>query len=245
MRAYIKSIDVQYIVKPRWTRPDKAIAEWTREEKNAAIANDKAINAIFICISNEEFSRISRCEIAKQAWETLEITYEGTKVVRTLKLQMLVFQFEEIRMQEDETLDEFYLKLRVIRNSTINFGKKMDDAKVVKKILRSLPEKFIPQIAAIQQSKDLDTIRVKELVGSLQTFELILQKHKKTKNIALKAKNDKVNSCCSSDEDTEDDEEIATFAKKIRKFFRLVNGNFRSRDSKVLVKPKGEVRGNP
>jgi hypothetical protein len=88
-------------------------------------------------------------------------------------------------------------------------------------------------------------MRVKELVGSLQTFELILPKHKKTKNIALKAKNVKVNSCCSSDEDIEDDEEIATFAKKFRKFFRLMNGNFRNRDSKVPVKPSGEVRGNP
>jgi hypothetical protein len=80
----------------------------------------------------------------------LEITHEGTKVVRSSKLQMLVSLFEEIRMQEDEKLDEFYLMLSVIRNSAINFGKKMDDAKVVKKILRSLLERFIPQIPAIQ-----------------------------------------------------------------------------------------------
>ena len=61
-------------------------------------------------------------------------------------------------MLEDETFDEFYSKLSVIRNSTINLEKKMDDAKVVKKILRSLPERFIPQVAAIQQSKDLNTM---------------------------------------------------------------------------------------
>jgi hypothetical protein len=90
---------------------------------------------------------------------------------------MLVSQFEEIRMLEDETFDEFYSKLSIIRNSTINLGKKMDDAKVVKKILRSLPERFIPQVAIVQQSKNLDTIRVEELVGSLQTFGQILPKH--------------------------------------------------------------------
>ena len=49
---------------------------------------------------------------------------------------MLVSQFEEIRMLEDETFDEFYSKLSVIRNSTINLGKKMDDAKIVKKMLK-------------------------------------------------------------------------------------------------------------
>jgi hypothetical protein len=90
---------------------------------------------------------------------------------------MLVSQFEEIRMLEDETFDELSSKLSVIRNSTINIGKKMDDAKVVKKIFRSLPERFIPQVVIVQQSKNLDTIRVEELVDSLQTFGQILPKH--------------------------------------------------------------------
>ena len=128
MRAYFKSINVWHIIETGW-------------------------HIIFIFVSNEEFSRVSRCEIAIQAWETLEITHEGTKVVRASKLQMLVAQFEEIRMLEVETFDKFYSKLGVIRNFTINLGKKMDDAKVVKKILRSLPERFIPQVAIVQQSK--------------------------------------------------------------------------------------------
>jgi hypothetical protein len=44
--------------------------------------NYKALNAIFTSISIEELSRISRCVIAKKAWETLEITHEGTKIVK-------------------------------------------------------------------------------------------------------------------------------------------------------------------
>ena len=81
-------------------------------------------------------------------------------------------------MEEEETFDEFYSKLSTIRNSTINLGKKMTDAKIIKKILRFLPTRFIPQITAIQQSKDLETIRVEELVGSLQTFELLLPRNR-------------------------------------------------------------------
>jgi hypothetical protein len=242
MRTYFKSINVWHIIESGWTLPDTEITKWTTEEKSVATANGKALNAIFISVSDEEFSRMSRCEIAKQAWETLEITHEGTKVVRASKLLMLVSQFEAIRMLEDETFDEFYSKLSVIRNSTINLGKKMDDAKVVKKILRSLPERFIPQVAAVQQSNDLDAMRVEELVGFLQTFEQILSKHQKTKNIALKAKNIKVNLCGSSDEDNGDDKEIAMFAKKFKKIFRPMNGKFRNRDSKVHVKSKGNLR---
>jgi hypothetical protein len=40
-------------------------------------------------------------------------------------------------------------------------------------------------------------------------------------------------------EDNGDDEEIAMFAKKFRKFFKPMNVNFRNRESKVLVKLKG------
>jgi hypothetical protein len=187
VRAYFKSVDVWHIVESRWTNPDKASAEWTTIEKSASSANDKTLNSIFTSISLEEFSRISRCVIAKEAWETLEITHEGTQVVKASKLQMLVFKFEEIRMQE-ETFDEFYSKLSSIRNNTINLRKKMSDAKIIKKILRSLLARFLPQIATINQRKDLETMRVEELKGSLQTIELLLPQTKTSKILLLRSK---------------------------------------------------------
>jgi len=81
---------------------------------------------------------LTNCETAQEAWEILETTYEGTKLVKFVKLQMLVSQFERIRMLEDETFNEFYNKINDIRNSMINLGKKVSDAKLIKKILRSL-----------------------------------------------------------------------------------------------------------
>jgi len=89
-------------------------------------------------LSPLEFSRIFNCETAQEAWEILETTYEGTKLVKFVKLQMLVSQFERIRMLEDETFNDFYNKINDIRNSMINLGKKVSDAKLIKKILRSL-----------------------------------------------------------------------------------------------------------
>jgi hypothetical protein len=86
----------------------------------------------------------------------LEITHEGSQnIVKASKIQMLVSQFEEIRMEEEEKFDEFYSKLSIIRNSTINLRKKMTNAKIIKKILRSLPARSILQIVAITQSQDL------------------------------------------------------------------------------------------
>ena len=82
MKAYLKSVDVWHIVESGWTNPDKAIAEFSKDENGASFANNKVLNVIFTSISIEEFSRISQCVIAKEAWETLEITHEGTKIVR-------------------------------------------------------------------------------------------------------------------------------------------------------------------
>ena len=73
-------------------------------------------------VTNEEFKKILSTEVAKEAWTILETTYEGTKAVKTVKLQRLTSSFEEIRMEEDETFDEFYAKLKDIVNSTFNLG---------------------------------------------------------------------------------------------------------------------------
>ena len=58
-------------------------------------------------------------------------------------------------------------------------------------MLRSLPEKFHAKITTIEESKDIDSIPLMELVGNLQTYELGLTrigKGNKSKSMALKAK---------------------------------------------------------
>lgn len=122
--------------------------------------NDKAINAICQALSPSKFSRISHCETAKEAWEVLETTYEGNQLVKSAKLQMLVSQFEGIKMLEEESFNEFYTKISTLRNSMINPGKKISDAKFIKKILRYLPERFRIKVTTIDESRDLDNMRI-------------------------------------------------------------------------------------
>ena len=70
-------------------------------------------------------------------------------------------------MSEDESFDEFYAKLNDIVNSIFNLGEIYDQPKIVRKILKSLTEDFRPKVTAITESKDMDSILVDELVGSL------------------------------------------------------------------------------
>ena len=77
-------------------------------------------------------------------------------------------------MEEDESFDEFYTKLKDIVNLAFNLGEQIPEPKIVRKVLRSLPEKFHAKITAIEESKDNDKISLSELVDNLQTYELVL-----------------------------------------------------------------------
>ena len=65
------------------------------------------MNALFSAVTNEEFKKISFTKTVKEAWTILQTTYEGTKVVKDSKLQRLTTSFEEIKMEEDESFEEF------------------------------------------------------------------------------------------------------------------------------------------
>ena len=190
------------------------------------------MNAIFNAISMEEFKRISNVEVAYTAWNILQIVHEGTTTVKINKLQQLSSKFESIRMFDGESFDEFYAKLNDIVNSSYNLSEIYDQPKIVRKILRYLTANFRPKVTAITESKDLDSILVDELVGSLQSYELNLLNTSKFKSMALKSVDD-VNAGGFDDELSAT--EIAYLAKNFRNFLR--NNNRRARD-KNIVEPK-------
>ena len=95
-------------------------------------------------------------------------------------------------MSEDKSFDSFYSKLNEVVIGKFNLGEKMEDSKVVRKILQSLPESFHAKVTAIKESKDLDEIKVQELVGLLQTYELSLPTQRKRKSLAFKTINKRV-----------------------------------------------------
>ena len=55
-------------------------------------------------------------------------------------------------MEEDESFDEFYAKVKDIVNSAFNLGKTVPKLKIIRKVLRSLLERFYAKITAIEES---------------------------------------------------------------------------------------------
>ena len=231
MRAFLQLLEekVWQAMEIGWTKLKEVPVDWDDAKIKAANFNSRALNALFSAITNEEFKKISSTETVKEAQTILQTTYEGTKVVKDSKLQKLTTSFEEIKMEEDELFDEFYAKLKDIVNSAFNLGESILEPKIVRKVLRSLPERFYAKITAIEELKDIDKIPLTELVGNLQTYELGLTrigKLSKGKSMALKAKSNDTDE--SSDD--EDSKMKSYITMKFKKFMKNANAKGYDKD---------------
>jgi hypothetical protein len=228
MGFFLKSIYIWKIVETGWIKPEET-DEITITQTSVQLSNDKTL-------SPSEFARISNCEVAKDAWQILETTFEGTKLVKSAKLQMLISKFEEIKMLEEVTFGEFYTTIRDLRNSMVSLGKSISDVKLIRKILRSLPEHFRIKVTTIEESKDLEEMKIEELVESFQICEYSLPLVRKAKAIALKAsKASKKKYRVSSDKDSDIDEDaVVMLAKNFERFMK--NNKFKKKFSDRLKK---------
>jgi hypothetical protein len=90
--------------------------------------------------------------VAKDAWEILKTTHEGTSKVKMSRLQLLTTKFENLKMKEDKNIHDFHVNILDIANSFDSLGEKMFDEKLVRKILISLPKRFDMKVTAISLS---------------------------------------------------------------------------------------------
>jgi hypothetical protein len=124
-----------------------------------------------------------------------------------------------------------------LRNSMVSLGKTVSDLKLIRKFLRSLPEYFRIKVTTIEESKDLEEMKIEELVGSFQTYELSLPLVNKVKTIALKASKKKARVSSEEDSDNEEDA-VAMLAKNFRRLMK--NDKFKKKFSERLKKAPRE-----
>ena len=184
------------------TKPEK---EWDEVDKKLAQLNAKAMNVLYCALDANEFNRISTCASAKEIWDRLEVTHEGTNQVKETKINMLVHKYELFKIKHDESITAMFTHFTDIINGLKSLGKSYTNSELVRKILRSLPRTWEAKVTAIQEAKDLNTLPLEELLGSLMTHELSMMQHqedeiKKKRTIALK-------STTSPDYETDDSED--------------------------------------
>nr|XP_043630099.1 uncharacterized protein LOC122601401 [Erigeron canadensis] len=125
----------------------------------------------------EEPSTTEKQTNAKEAWEVLKQEFQGDVKVRAIKLQSLRRDYENMKMKENESLNDYSSRLTDLVNQMKSYGDEIDDQRIVEKILITIPEKFDPIIAVIENTKDLKTLGIQELLSSLKSYEQRMTRH--------------------------------------------------------------------
>ncbi|XP_006603271.1 uncharacterized protein [Glycine max] len=108
---------------------------------------------------------------ANQILDFLKQEYEGNEKVKGMQVLNFIREFEMQRMKESETIKEYSYRLLGIVNNVRLLGTEFSDARIVQKILVTIPEKFEATIASLENSRNLSSITLTELLNALQAQE--------------------------------------------------------------------------
>jgi hypothetical protein len=175
-------------------------------------------------LSDTIFTKVAHYKSAKEIWDKLQNIYEGDTKFKVVKLQTYRGQFKQLKMKEDEDITNYFLRVDEIVNAIIGLGEEIEESVIVQKILRSLPMRFNPNISALEERSDLDSISMDELHGIFTTYEMRTeQENPDVKEAAFKAskrlkqKKKEQEEYSNISDGLEDDEEVANFVKRLNK----------------------------
>lgn len=170
------------------------------------------MNILFCSLDRNEFNRVSICKSAYDIRKTLQVTHDGTSKVKQTKISILTNQFQSFKMNSNESISDMYSRFEDIVHSLISLGKSFSKEDHVRKILNFLTTELDEKTLAIKEANDISTLKIKELIGNLMSFEVKMQGRRDNKafeknSIAFNALID------GSDSKSDDDEETAFMIK--------------------------------
>ncbi|PWA65463.1 zinc finger, CCHC-type [Artemisia annua] len=130
-----------------------------------------AIAMLYQAIPENMVLQIANLTSAKEIWEALKVRHVGVERVKEARVQTLESDFESLKMGANEPLDVYAGKISEIASQASNLGHTLDEKRQVRKLLGSVPAKFIQIVAAIEQFADLNKMSFQEAVGRLKAFE--------------------------------------------------------------------------
>ncbi|GJW98791.1 zf-CCHC domain-containing protein [Tanacetum coccineum] len=224
--------------------------EQSDDLKKKLAKNNEAKMVLYNALPKKEYERIFMCKTAKDIWQSLLITHQGNIQVKDNKIDLLVQQYEQFTILEEESIDSGFARFNTIITSLKALDEGFSSKNYVRKFLRALHPKWRAKVTAIEESKDLSSLALDELIGNLKVHEVVMEKDSKiyrgkkerVKSIALKAKKE------SSDDETStsgsDDEEYAMAIRNFKKFFRR-KGKFvrQPREEKKSFRQRDEKKG--
>ncbi|GJR56876.1 zf-CCHC domain-containing protein [Tanacetum coccineum] len=153
------------------------------------------------------------------------ITHQGNNQVKDNKIDLLVQQYEQFIIFEDESIDSAFARFNTISTSLKALDEGYSSKNYVRKFLRALQSKWGAKVMVIEESKDLTSLSLNELIRNLKVHEMIIKKDFKIvkamgerKSLTLKAKKESSDEQFSTSESK--DEEYAMAVRDFKKFFK-------------------------
>ena len=178
MRFFLRSQGLWNIVEtdadPYPLRANPTLAQ-IRAHEEEKLKKDKAITCLHSGIANHIFTKIMNLETPKQIWDKLQVEFEGSNRVKTVKLLALKREFELMKMKDNENVKSYSGRLMNTVNQMRLLGETFEDHKIVEKLMMSIPERFEAKISTIEESCDLQTLSIAELINKLQIQEQRVQ----------------------------------------------------------------------
>ncbi|XP_019430961.1 PREDICTED: uncharacterized protein LOC109338228 [Lupinus angustifolius] len=136
------------------------------------LRNDcKALCLIHQCVDNVHFEKIVGVGTSIEAWRILEKGNEGANQLKKVCIQTMCRQFELMQMDESERVSEFFNRIITLSNGMKSCGEKINDLTIVEKVMRTLHPKFDHIVVAIEESRDLEKLKIEELQDSLEAHD--------------------------------------------------------------------------
>eukprot|EP00253_Pinus_taeda_P030268 PITA_30268 len=170
--AYLQSLgtEVWDIIETGYTFPSATPTDPV--EKMKYETNAKGVNTLLGCLSQSEFVKVMQYKSAKEIWDKIVLSYEGDDQVKRAKLQTLRIQYENLKMYNDESGANYFLRVDEIVNCMKNLGEEIKEAVVVEKVLRYLSPRFKSKVSAIEEKENLQHLKMSQLHGILTAYEM-------------------------------------------------------------------------
>ncbi|KAL4273774.1 hypothetical protein GQ457_13G017090 [Hibiscus cannabinus] len=168
MKLFMQAFDLEAwkVIVSGYTPPSSTDMEtWNNEENKKFSTNAKAMHLIFCALGPDEYGRVSSCSNAKEIWDKLEVTHEGTNEVKETKIGLLNLDYENFKMKPEEDIKTMSGRFSVIVNGLKGYGEIIPEDKLVRKMIYSLPNSWDSKKTTIIEAKNLKTLKLDELIG--------------------------------------------------------------------------------
>ncbi|GJR00790.1 zf-CCHC domain-containing protein [Tanacetum coccineum] len=205
---------------------------------------------LYNALPKKEYERSFMCTTTKDIWQSLLITHQGNSQVKNNKIDLLVQQYEQFTIHDEEYIDSGFARYNTIITSLKALDERFTSKNYVRMFLGALHPKWRAKVTTIEELKDLSSLALHELIDNLKVHEVVMEKDpeiykgkkERVKFVALKAKKESIDDETSTSGN--DDEKYAMAVRNFKKFFRR-KGRFvrQPREEKKSFQERDDKKG--